>query len=126
MASARLPTAMPHPTGTPRVGDLYWVDTAACYGRDRKPRRPVVVVRAPNPPLLTDAVVVARTSDVNADGTGVKHTAVADTTLDRDGKFMKKRRHHIDQRLFSMPETSYAGELAPDVLHDVLAMLELE
>ena len=115
------------PLGSPRQGQLYWVDTAWCYGRDQKPIRPVVVIRAPNLPLLTDALVVARTSDVAARGSGVPHERVRGTSLNRDGKFMKRWRHSIDARLFAMPAyTSFAGELDSSTLHDVLRMMGLE
>jgi len=127
VATVALPVAVPHPTGVPRVGDLYWLDTATCYGKDKKLRRPAVVVRAPNPPLLTDAVVIARTSDVNAVGVGVPHAGAVGTPLDRAGKFMKRWRYNIDARLFAMPAyTSFAGELDSSTLHDVLKMLGLE
>jgi len=127
VATVALPAAVPHPTGVPRVGDLYWLNTATCYGKDKKVRRPAVVVRGPNPPLLTDVVVIARTSDVNAVGVGVAHAGVVGTPLDRAGKFMKRWRHNIDARLFAMPAyTSYAGELDSATLHDVLKMMGLE
>jgi hypothetical protein len=127
MATVSLPPALPHPTGEPRVGDLYWLDTAVCYGKDKKVRRPVVIVRAPNPPLLSDAVVVARTSDEDAAGTGVLHSGIPGTSLSRNGKFMKKWRHNVDARFFAMPAVaSYAGELDAPALHDVLKMMGLE
>lgn len=121
-----LPAAKPHPNGVPRVGDVYWVDTAGCYGGNKKPTRPVVVVRAAKPPLLTDVLIVARTSDCNPRATHVKHPQDPALGLRKPGAFVKTYRRSIDVRFFSMPKlTSYQGVLDDRYLEDVLKMVGL-
>ena len=117
-----LPTANPHPSGVPSVGDVYWVDTTV-YGGNKKPTRPVVVVRAPND-VLPDALVVTRTSMGEVRGSHVKHPADLSLALDRDGAFAKHYMRRIDIRFFAMPQhTRFQGQLPEPYIGQVLKMV---
>jgi hypothetical protein len=83
-----LPPALPHPTGVPQVGDVYWVDTF-CYGGNKKPTRPLVVVRGPVPGLLDDVIIICRTSAEEFSSMHVKHPADPSVGLNKDGIFPK-------------------------------------
>lgn len=105
---------------------MYWVDTMACYGGDQKSRRPVVIVRAPNPPMLTDAIVVARSTKEKVPGAFVDHEPNRALDLDKPGRFVKFHRKHIDARFFDLPAyTQYHGQLDEDTLQKVLIMMGL-
>lgn len=119
-----LPPSLAHPTGQPRVGDVYWVDTSI-YGGDRKERRPLVVVRAALPPLLDNVLVVTRTSDTTKHG--VKHARNLALQLDDDGVFSLRNRKRVEQpAFFTMPRyASFVGEIEEQVLADVLTMVGL-
>ncbi len=124
--TVHLPTAQPHPTGSPRVGDIYWVDTEACYGGNKKPTRPVVIVRAPNEPLLTDAIVITRTSMDQISAPHVKHPADLALGLERAGLYVATYQRRIDARLFVNPMfTSYQGVLPDKILVAVTGLVGL-
>ncbi|MFD4640758.1 hypothetical protein ACFWN2_25815 [Lentzea sp. NPDC058436] len=117
-----LPAANSHPSGVPRVGDMFWVDTTV-YGGNKKPTRPVVVVRVPND-VLPDALVVTRTSMDEMQGRHVKHPADPGLALDRDGAFAKLYQRRIDVRFFAMPQyVRYQGQLPEPYLGQVLQMV---
>jgi hypothetical protein len=119
-----LPPSLAHPTGQPRVGDVYWVETSI-YGGDKRERRPLVVVRAASPPLLDNVLVVTRTRDTT--GPGVKHAKNLALQLNADGVFSLRNRKRVEQPVFfTMPRyASFMGEIEEEVLADVLAMVGL-
>jgi len=124
--TVRLPAARAHPTGAPRVGDVYWVDTDACYGGNKKPTRPVVVVRAPNEPLLTDAIVMTRTSMDQIGAPHVKHPADIALGLDRNGLFVTTYQRRIDARFLANPVyASFQGVLPEQILVAVAGLVGL-
>lgn len=121
MGSA-LPPAQPHPTGTPGVGDVYWVNTD-CYGGNKKPTRPAVVIRGPIEGLLDDVLVICRTSQDEVSGRYVKHPADLTLRLDRPGLFPKMYERAVDVRFFTNPLfTSYQGHLGEPFLDEILRM----
>ena len=119
-----LPPSLAHPTGQPRVGDMYWVDTSI-YGGDKKEQRPLVVVRAALPPLLDNVLVVTRTSDTTEPG--VKHAKNLALRLNADGVFSLRNRKRVEQPVFfTMPRyASFVGEIEEEVLAAVLTMVRL-
>jgi hypothetical protein len=123
--AATLPRAVAHPTGVPRAGDVFWLDTS-CYGGDKKPTRPAVVIRGAIPGLLNEVAVVVRTSVNEFSGTHVEHPKDLTIGLDREGKFPKTYRRLIDLRFFKMPAfTSYQGPLPEPHLSEILKMMNL-
>ena len=122
---ATLPPGSAHPTGMPRVGDVYWLDTGS-YGQDKKPTRPAVVIRAAIPGLLDDVAVIVRTSMGEFTGRHVKHPVDLSIGLDRDGIFPKVYRRLVDVRFFSMATfASYQGQLPEPYMSDILEMMDL-
>lgn len=122
---ATLPPGSAHPTGVPRVGDVYWLDTG-CYGHDKKPTRPAVVIRAAVPSLLDEVAVLVRTSMGEFGTRHVKHPMDLSLGLDRDGIFPKVYRRLIDVRFFSMANFAcFQGQLSEPYMSDILEMMDL-
>jgi hypothetical protein len=123
--AARLPTGVAHPTGVPRIGDVFWLDTG-CYGQDKKPTRPAVVIRPALAGVLPEVLVVVRTSAEEFLSTHVTHPKDLSIGLNRDGIFPKVYQRRIDVRFFAMPTfASYQGQLSEPHLSDVLKMVGL-
>lgn len=122
--TVQLPRGVPHPTGKVSVGDVFWLDTFACYGGNKKPTRPGVVVRAPNPPLFTDARFAVRTSRDEA--TGVAHGPSPELNLDRPGVFPAHYVRPVDARFLSQSRyATFQGTLDSATLDRILRMLGL-
>ncbi|MFG2445006.1 hypothetical protein ACGFQG_19240 [Nocardia fluminea] len=101
---------------------MYWLDTM-CYGGNKKPTRPAVVIRSPIPGLLDDVIVICRTSKQEYSHTHVRHSADLALGLDRPGAFAKSYRRHVDLGFFAQPQfTSYQGQLGEPYLDQILRM----
>lgn len=124
--TVKLPKGVEHPTGLPCVGDVYWLDTGACYGGDIKPTRPAVVLRPAIFGVLPEVLVLVRTSADEFSSTHVKHPKDLSIGLDRDGIFPRIYQRRIDVRFFSMPQyASYQGSLVEPHLSAILKMVGL-
>ena len=124
--TAKLPEGVAHPTGVPCVGDVFWLDTAACYGHDVKPTRPAVVLRPSIFGVLPEVLVLVRTSAEDFSSEHVQHPKDLSIGLDRDGIFPKSYQRRVDQRFFTMPTyASYQGTLSEPYLTQILSMVGL-
>ncbi len=124
--TANLPQGREHPTGVPCVGDVFWLDTSACYGDDIKPTRPAVVLRPAIFGILPEVLVLVRTSAEEFPSEYVKHDRDPTIGLDRDGIFPKNYQRRVDQRFFAMPMyASYQGTLGDPHLTQLLRMVGL-
>lgn len=124
--TAKLPEGTAHPTGVPCVGDVFWLDTDACYGHDIKPTRPAVVLRGAIFGVLPEVLVLVRTSAEEFSSAHVKHPKNLTVGLDRDGIFPKIYQRRVDQRFFNMPaHASYQGKLDEPHLTLILKMMGL-
>lgn len=99
----------------PDPGDLYWIDTDILEGRDKKPRRPGVVVTVPAT-LYGRITVVTRTTKENV--SGVRHPAEPPLGLHEPGVFAYLRT--AEAQLWRRPRVEWMGRLDEDVLKEVV------
>lgn len=100
----------------PLLGQLFWAKTIMFQPADKKPERPVLVVRAPRDAGDRIAVVV-RTSHVSQDG--VEHPADPRLGLNKPGMFVHLK--STEAQLWTPRNARLCGDVDADVVRAVLA-----
>lgn len=106
--------------------ELYWSDTSILRDDyddvlDRKPERPVAVVRAPSERYPKVSVVVRTGVDAPEAAGGVHHPAHPAVGLNKDGVFAKRVKWARWEK-FAVPAVRFIGTLADPYCIRVLAM----
>jgi mRNA-degrading endonuclease toxin of MazEF toxin-antitoxin module len=107
----------------PRLGGLYWIDTALMTGKDPKPRRPAVVIRLA--PVGLDVVTVLTRSTQVLDLHGVFHPKNPALGLTKDGVFALKHVRSLDPKYFGVQHAvEFVGDVEPSTLAQLLQLWE--
>jgi hypothetical protein len=105
----------------PEIGEVYWVDTWILSGKDPRPARPVVVVRAPSSDLER-VFVITSTKDVSE--SGVHHPADPSLELPVESVFALKNLRSAEARYFKPPQVRLVGKMGDPYLSEVLGLYE--